>query len=49
MVGDCDVLVATACPDGESPGVVGVDFGKWEVHYVELIGRGQFSGLAAWN
>ncbi len=50
--GNCDVLVTAASPDGESPGVVGVKLGKWEVRDVELIGRGQFgglvSGIAAW-
>ncbi len=48
VVGDRDVLVAAACLDGESPGVVGVELGKWEVHDVELVGRGQFGGLASW-
>jgi hypothetical protein len=43
--GDGDVLVATASPDGESPGVIGVELGKREVHDVELIGGGQCSGL----
>jgi hypothetical protein len=46
VVGDCDKLVATACPDGESPGVIGVELAKWEACDVELIGRGRFSGLA---
>jgi hypothetical protein len=27
VVGDCDVLVATACLDLESPGVVSVELG----------------------
>jgi hypothetical protein len=45
--GDCDVLVAAASLDGESPGVIGVKLGKWEVHDVELVGRGQFGGLVA--
>jgi hypothetical protein len=31
VVGNCDVLVAAACPDGESPNVVGVELGDWEV------------------
>ena len=49
VVGDRDVLVAAVCSDGESPGVVSVELGKWEVHDVlELIGKGQFGGLAAW-
>ncbi len=43
--GDCDVLVAAAIPDGESPSVVGVKLGKWEVHDVELVGGGQFGGF----
>ncbi len=30
LVGNHDVLVAAACPDWESPGVVGVELGKWE-------------------
>ncbi len=45
--GDGDVLVATASPDGESPGVVGVELGKWEFHDVELISGGQCGGLVA--
>ncbi len=48
VVGDCDVLVTTACLDGESPSVISVELGKWEVRDVELIGRGQFFGLVAW-
>ncbi len=40
-----DVLVAAASPDGESPGVVGVELGKQEVCDVELIGGGQCGGL----
>ncbi len=43
--GDGDVLVATASPDGESSGVIGVEFGKWEVGDVELVGGGQCRGL----
>ncbi len=43
--GDGDVLVATASPDGVSPGVVGVELGKREVRDVELAGGGQCSGL----
>ncbi len=43
--GDGDVLVAAASLDGESPGVVGVERGKWEVYDVELIGGGQCGGL----
>jgi hypothetical protein len=45
--GNCDVLVATVSLDGESPGVVSVTLGKWEVHEVELVGKGQFGGLVA--
>ncbi len=45
--GNCDVLVAAASLDGESLGVVGVKLGKWEVHDVEQVGRGQFGGLVA--
>ena len=48
VVGDCDILVAAARPDGESPGVVGVELGKWEVRDVELVGEGKFDRLAAW-
>ncbi len=40
-----DVLVAAASPDRESPGVVGVELGKWEVCDVELVGGGQCGGL----
>ncbi len=43
--GNGDVLVATASPDGESSGVVGVELGKQEVHDVELVSGGQCSGL----
>ncbi len=32
LVGDCDVLVATACPDGKSPVVISVDLDEWELH-----------------
>ncbi len=42
---DGDVLVADASPDGESPGVIGVELGKREVCDVELIGGEQCSGL----
>ncbi len=45
--GDHDVLVATACLYGESPGVIGVKLGKWKLRDVKLIGRGQFGGLFA--
>ncbi len=48
VVGSCDVLVATACLDGESFGVVSVDLGEWEVRDVELVGEGKFDRLAAW-
>ncbi len=47
MEGNCDVPVATASSDGESPDVVGVKLGKWEVCDVELADRGQFGGLVA--
>ncbi len=50
--GNGNVLVAAVSLDGESPVVVGVKLGKWEVCDVELVGRGQFGGLvtgiAAW-
>ncbi len=45
--GNRDVLVATVSLNVESPGVVGVELGKWEVRDVELVGRGQFGGLVA--
>ena len=45
LEGDGDVLVAAASPDGESPGVVGVELGKQKVHDVELVGGGQCSGF----
>ncbi len=45
--GNSDVLVATASPDGESPGVVGVELGKREVRDVELVSGGHFGGLVA--
>ncbi len=45
VVGDGDVLVATASPDGKSTGVVGVELGKREVHDVELVSGGQCGGL----
>ena len=47
MVGNHDVLFAAACPDGESPSVVGVELHKCKIRDVELIGRGQFGGLVA--
>jgi hypothetical protein len=43
--GNGGVLVATASPDGESPGVIGVELGKREVRDVELVGGGQCGGL----
>ncbi len=43
--GNCDVLVATASPDGESTGVVGVELRKQEVRDVELVSGGQCGGL----
>ncbi len=48
MVGNHDVLVAVACLDGVSSGVVSEELVEWEVHDVELVGEGQFRGLAAW-
>ncbi len=45
--GDGDVLVAAASPDGESPGVIGVELGKREVRDVELVSGGQCVGLVA--
>jgi hypothetical protein len=45
--GDGDVLVVTASLDGESPGVIGVELGKWEVRDVELVSGGQCGGLVA--
>jgi hypothetical protein len=45
--GNCDVLVATVSPDGESPSVIGVKLGKWEVSDVDLISGGQCGGLVA--
>jgi hypothetical protein len=45
--GNGDVLVAAASLDGESPGVVGVELGKWEVCDVELVSGGQCGGLVA--
>ncbi len=43
--GNGDVLVAAASPDGESPGVVGVELGKQEFRDVELVGGGQCGEL----
>ncbi len=43
--GNGDVLVATASPDGKSPGVVCVELGKRRVCDVELVGGGQCGGL----
>ncbi len=43
--GDGDLVVATASPDGESSGVVGVELGKRDVRNVELIRGGQCGGL----
>jgi hypothetical protein len=45
--GNGDVLVTAASPDEESPGVVGVELSKREVHDVELVSGGQCSGLVA--
>jgi hypothetical protein len=45
--GNGDVHVAAASPDGESPGVIGVEVGKWEVHDVEFVSGGQCGGLVA--
>ncbi len=47
VVGDCDVLVAAASPDGESPGVIGVELGMREACDVELVSGGQCVGLMA--
>ncbi len=38
--GNCDVLVATASPDGESASVISVELGKREVRDVELVSGG---------
>ncbi len=43
--GNGDVLVATASPDEESSGVVGVELDKQEVCDVELFSEGQCGGL----
>ncbi len=48
MVGFHDLLVAAACSDGESSGVVSVELGEWCVRDVELVGEGQPGGLVAW-
>ncbi len=48
MLGNRDVLVAAACLDGESPNVVSVELGKWDVCDVELVCRGKFGGLSSW-
>jgi hypothetical protein len=45
--GDSDVLVGAASPYVESPVVVGVELGKWEVFDVELVSGGKCSGLVA--
>jgi hypothetical protein len=45
--GNGNVLVAAASLDGESPGVIGVELGKWEVRDVELVSGGQCGGLVA--
>ncbi len=29
VVGDCDVLIANACLDGESTSVISVELGEW--------------------
>ncbi len=42
-----DVLVAAASLDGESPGVIGVELGKWEVRDVDLVSGGRCGGLVA--
>jgi hypothetical protein len=44
VVGDCDVLVAAGCLDGESSGVVSVELGEWYVCNLELIGEEQLGG-----
>ena len=43
--GNGDVLVAAASPDEESPSVIGVELGNWEVSDVELGSGGQCNGL----
>jgi hypothetical protein len=45
--GNGGVLVAAASPDGESPGVIGVELGKQEVCDIELISGGRCGGLVA--
>jgi hypothetical protein len=45
VVGNGDVLVAAASPDGESTHVVSVELGKREACDVELVSRGQCGGL----
>ena len=45
--GNCDVLVAAASLDEESPFVIDIKLGKWEVRDDELIGRGKVGGLVA--
>ncbi len=49
MEGDCDVLIAAASPDWESPGVVGAKLGKWEVCDVELISWGEIWWACGWD
>ncbi len=48
VIGNLDLLLAAACLDGESPGVVGVELGKWDICDGELIYRGKFGGLTGW-
>ncbi len=44
---NCDVLVAAASLDEESPFVIDIKLGKWEVRDEELVGRGKVGGLVA--
>jgi hypothetical protein len=42
---NCDGLVAAVSLDGESPCVIGVKLGRWEVRDVELVSGGNLVGL----
>ncbi len=42
---NCDGLVAAASLDGESPRVIGVKLGRWEVRDVELVSGGNLVDL----
>jgi hypothetical protein len=48
VIGNCEILVATACSDRESCGVVSIELGEWYVRDVKLVGKGKLGGLAAW-